>query len=190
MKMKAILISLAVMATVLTGCGNKSESVDAQKTDGKATTEQKTDVVTGPSQVNDEATFEEKISKDNSNFMIIVNKDLTFTKDLIVESGIKKEKDGKESPNRSIAPAAEDDSFKITDRFTITVPNLVFAGENGKFENGTLKGNIYVEDKGFILQDGTVDGNIYFATEELKDAFKADDTSKITGTIEVKAYTK
>ena len=190
MKTKALLLSLAVVATVLTGCGNQSDSPEDIKADGKPATEQKEDVVTGPSQVNDEATFEEKISKENSNFMIIVNKDLTFTKDLIVESGIKKDKEGKEAPNRSIAPAAEDASSKISDRFTITVPNLVFAGENGKFENGILKGNIYVQDKGFTLQDGTVDGNIYFATEELKDAFKADDTSKITGTVEVKAYTK
>ena len=122
--------------------------------------------------------------------MIIVNKDLTFTKDLIVESGIKKDKEGKEAPNRAIAPAAEDASMKITNRYTLTIPNLVFAGENGKFENGTLKGNIYVQAKGFILQDGTVDGNIYFATQELKDAFKADATSKITGKVEVKTYTK
>ena len=190
MKIKALILSLAVFATVLTGCGKKAEQAEAPKTDATQVTEKKDDAVTGASQVNDEATFKEKISKDNTNFMIIVNKDLTFTEDLIVESGIKKDKEGKEAPNRAIAPAAEDASMKISARYTLTVPNLVFAGENGKFENGTLKGNIYVQTKGFILQDATVDGNIYFATQELMDAFKLDETSKVTGTVEVKAYTK
>jgi hypothetical protein len=190
MKIKALILSLAVFATVLTGCGNKAEQTAAPKTDATQAAEKKEDVVTGPSQVSDEATFKEKISKDNTNFMIIVNKDLTFTEDLIVESGIKKDKEGKEAPNRAIAPAAEDASLKITERYTLTVPNLVFAGENGKFENGTLKGNIYVQTTEFILQDATVDGNIYFATQELMDAFKIDETSKVTGNVEVKAYTK
>ena len=190
MKIKALALSMALIATVLTGCGNKVEQTETPNTDTTTVTDTATDVVTAPSQVNDEATFKEKISKDNTNFMIIVNKDLTFTEDLIVESGIKTDKEGKETPNRSIAPAAEDDKFNITERYTITVPNLIFAGENGKFENGTLKGNIYVQAEGFILQDGTVDGNIYFATQELMDAFKADETSKITGTVEVKEYIK
>lgn len=186
MKFKTLALSIAVVATLLTGCESKSESTDVSNT----TAETQADVVSGASQVNDEETFKQKISKDNTNFMIIVNKDLTFTEDLVVESGIKKDKDGKEAPHRAIAPAAEDANLNITDRYTLTVPNLIFAGENGKFENGTLKGNIYVQAEGFVLQDGTVDGNIYFATQELKDAFKADETSKITGSVEVKEYTK
>lgn len=190
MKIKTLALSIAVLATLLTGCGNKSESADVKTPENTTTTEAKTDVVSGASQVNDEETFKQKISKDNTNFMIIVNKDLTFTEDLVVESGIKKDKEGKEAPNRAIAPAAEDASLNISERYTLTVPNLIFAGENGKFENGILKGNIYVQAEGFILQDATVDGNIYFATEELKDAFKVDETSKITGTVEVKEYTK
>ncbi|WP_288222108.1 hypothetical protein [uncultured Clostridium sp.] len=190
MKIKTLALSIAVLATLLTGCGNKSESADVKTPENTTTTEAKNDVVSGASQVNDEETFKQKISKDNTNFMIIVNKDLTFTEDLVVESGVKKDKEGKEAPNRAIAPAAEDASLNISERYTLTVPNLIFAGENGKFENGILKGNIYVQAEGFILQDATVDGNIYFATEELKDAFKVDETSKITGTVEVKEYTK
>lgn len=190
MKIKSLALSMAVVAALLTGCGNKTESADVKTPETNTTTESKNDAVSGASQVNDEATFKEKISKDNTNFMIIINKDLTFTEDLVVESGIKKDKDGTEAPNRAIAPAAEDANLNITERYTLTVPNLIFAGENGKFENGILKGNIYVQAEGFILQDATVEGNIYFATEELKAAFKADETSKITGTLEVKEYTK
>ena len=186
MKLKKLALSMVILATALTGCGNKTELTE----DTTSTIEATADAVSGASQVNDEETFKQKISKDNTNFMIIVNKDLTFTEDLVVESGIKKDKEGNEAPNRAIAPAAEDADLNISERYTLTVPNLIFAGENGKFENGILKGNICVQAEGFILQDATVDGNIYFASQELKDAFKVDETSKITGSIEVKEYTK
>jgi hypothetical protein len=197
MKTKAIFLSLAMAAALLAGCGAQTQqaaapAATATTTAAPAKTDAtKADAVTGASQINDEVAFEKAISKDNSNYMVIVNKNLTFTKDLIVEDGIKKGTNGAaDAPNRSIAPAAETKDNKITDRYTVTVPNLVFKGENGKIEYGILKGDVYVQAKGFILKDATIDGNLYFANDDLKNAFKQDATSKITGQIAVKAYTK
>lgn len=180
-KVALLILSMVLGVSILAGC---SGSTPAQNS-----TTQKTDTVASASQINDEAAFEKAISKDNTNFMIIVNKDLTFTKDLLVDSGVKKGTDGKDAPNRSIAPAAEDSNQKITSRYTITVPNLVFNGENGKIEYGIVKGDVYVQAAGFTLKDATINGNLYFANDDLKNAFKPDATTKVTGTIGVKAYT-
>lgn len=195
MKIKALLLTLVVTASVFTGCAKKEAPAETPAPAPAATApakteEKKTDAVTGASQINDEAAFEKAISKDNSNYMVIVTKDMTFTKDLIVESGIKKGANGApDAPNRSIAPAHETPDNKVDKRFTLTVPSLVFKGENGKVEYGIVKGDIYVQAKGFTIKDATIDGNVYFATQELKDAFKQDATTKITGKVDVKAYT-
>lgn len=194
MKKKLIVLALAIVATVsiLAGCSGKTaeqNSTTANTTAGStAATTAKVDTVASASEINDEAAFEKAISKDNTNYMIIVTKDLTFAKDLTVESGVKKGTDGKDAPNRSIAPATEDANKKITNRYTITVPNLVFSGENEKIEYGIVKGDVYVQAAGFTLKDATINGNLYFATDDLKNAFKQDATTKITGTIAVKAY--
>ena len=52
-------------------------------------------------------------------------------------------------------------------------------------KGGTFKGDVYVECNNFELVDATIDGNVYFKTQEAKDTFKMDDTSKVTGTMEV-----
>lgn len=192
MKIRSLAAALALSITLLAGCGQAApKPAETKPADTKpaATEPAKTDATTGASQVADEAGFVQKISKDNTNFMIIVNKDLTFTKDLIVEAGVKKGTDGKDAPNRAIAPGATDANHKVTARYTITVPNLVFAGENGKIEYGIVKGDVYVQAAGFVLTDATIDGNLYFASDDLKKAFKLDATSKVTGTTGVKTYT-
>lgn len=190
MKSKLMVLSLTMVVgvSILAGCANKTAAPAAAKP--ATTAAAKSDTVTGASQAIDEAAFEQKIGKDNKNYMIIANKDMTFTKDLIVESGVKKDKDGKETPNRSIGLATETADNKVDKRFTLTVPNLVFNGENGKVEYGIVKGDVYVQAKGFTLKDATINGNLYFANDDLKNAFKLDATTKITGKTEVKAYTK
>lgn len=196
MKKKLMLLTLTIVVTVsvLAGCSSKVPTQDStaattQATTAATTAPAKTDIVASASQINDETAFEKALTKDNTNYMIIVNKDMTFTKDLTVESGVKKGTDGKDAPNRSIAPATEDANQKITNRYTITVPNLVFSGENEKVEYGIVKGDVYVQAAGFTLKDATIDGNLYFASDDLKNAFKQDATTKITGTIAVKTYT-
>jgi lipoprotein-anchoring transpeptidase ErfK/SrfK len=188
-KIMALGFSMVLGVSILSGCSSKAPAATPTTAPATTTAPAPADTVTSASQVNDEATFEQKISKDNTDYMVIVNKDLTFTNDLTVVSGVKKDKDGKDAPNRSIAPAAEDANQTITARYTITVPNLVMSGENEKIEYGIISGDVYVQAAGFTLKDATINGNLYFATDDLKNAFKQDATTKITGTIGVKTYT-
>ena len=54
-----------------------------------------------------------------------------------------------------------------------------------RIKGGTFKGDVYVEANNFELVDATIDGNIYFKDQAAKDSFKMDDTSKVTGTMDV-----
>jgi hypothetical protein len=56
----------------------------------------------------------------------------------------------------------------------------------GSIQHGTFKGDLYVSAKDFQLVDATVDGNVYFKTDEAKSTFKMDTTSKVTGKQELK----
>ena len=190
MKSKLMLLSLSMVlgVSILAGCGKKATTPTADTS--KPATTAKADTVSGASQANDEATFEQKIGKDG-NYIILTSKDLTFTKDLTVDGKfIKKDKDGKEVVARSLAFATETADKKIDKRFTVTVPRIVINSENTLLEDGIIKGDVYVQAPGFKTKDATINGNLYFATEDLKNAFKADDLTKISGKIEVKAYTK
>lgn len=193
MKIRALVLSLAVVSTVFTGCAKTAAPTPAATTPAPAATTAapaKTDTVTGASVANDEASFEKNISKDGV-IVVLTSKDLTFTKDLTVDGTFtKKDKDGKEVVSRSLAFATTGADKKVDKRFTVTVPKMVINSENTLLEDGILKGDVYVQAKGFKTKDTTIDGNLYFATEELKNAFKADDLTKITGKVEVKAYTK
>lgn len=187
MKKKLMLFTLSAVLSVsiLAGC---SSNATAPKTTAAAPT--KADAVASASQAPDEATFEQKISKDG-NYIIITNKDLTFTKDLTVDGKFtKKNKDGKEVAARSLAFASETADGKVDKRFTVTVPRIVINSENTLLEMGKIKGDVYVQAPGFKTKDATIEGNLYFATQELMDAFKKDDLTKITGEVDVCQYTK
>ncbi|MGD9569861.1 MAG: hypothetical protein AB7V48_16370 [Sedimentibacter sp.] len=189
MKKKLMLATMliVVLSLFMAGCA-KSEPPKTPDTNNPPTNDTKEpDAVTSASQAPDEATFEQKISKDG-NFIIITSKDLTFTKDLTVDGTFtKKNAEGKEVPTRSLALAQYGKDNSVI-RYTLTVPKIVINSENTLLEYGTIKGDVYVQTPGFKTKDATIDGNLYFKTKELMDAFKADETTKITGKIEVKEY--
>ena len=184
MKSKLIIltVSVAMGISVLTGCTTKPATPETPPASVES------DVVSGASRANDEATFIDKISADG-NFIIITSKDLTFTEDLVVDGRFTKE--GSDVAVRSLALAAyTEDGKEIDKRFTVTVPRIVINSENTLLEYGIIKGDVYVQAEGFRTADATIDGNLYFATEELKDAFAIDETTKVNGEIGVCKYTE
>lgn len=197
-KLMLVAVLIVVLSLIIAGCTtneqpntpdtNKPPTNEEQEPDtNKPPTNEEPDVVSSASQAPDEATFEQKISKDG-NFIIITSKDLTFIKDLTVDGTFtKKNAEGKEVPTRSLALAQYGKDNSVI-RYTLTVPNIVINSENTLLEYGTIKGDVYVQVPGFKTKDATIDGNLFFKTKELMDAFKADETTKITGKVEVKEY--
>lgn len=149
------------------------------------------DVTTTASIVNDAAAFEKAIS-DTGTWIIATVKDLTIDKDLVLAGEFKngkKDTAGKDIIQRKIALYAQDENRKVTARYNLTAPKLTITSPNAGLWYGTFKGDIYVSAKNFTLYSATVDGNIYFTTDDAKSTFKNDETagkSTITGKQELK----
>jgi hypothetical protein len=191
MKIKALLISLALATTLLAGCGAKQAApapapapATPAKTDTSSApaTPAKTDAVTSASITNDPAVFAQSIGKDGK-WIIAINKDVTVDKDLVLEGDFKNEKG---AVQRKIALYNQDAKYVVTARYTLTAPKITINSPMASIEHGIFKGDIYVETNDFKLIDNKVIGNIYFATDAAKAGFKMDAKSSVSGVQEVK----
>lgn len=191
MKAKIALLSLALLATLATGCAPKPAApTPAPTSTPKQTTPSETtpDVVTTASIVDNAAAFQKAISSTGT-WIIATVKDLTVDKDLVLDGEFKngkKDSAGKDVIQRKIALYAQDENKKVTARYTLTAPKLTINSPKARIQSGTFKGDVYVTAKDFELVDATVDGNVYFTNDDAKATFKMDATSKVTGKQEVK----
>ncbi len=209
MKARATLLSVILLVTVLaamTGCGKKAgpgtnttgtpnPTAGVTATAAPATTEPSAtaeptkaadvtpDAVSSASIVDTEEAFLKAIGKDGT-WIICLTKDLSIDKELLMEGEFKngkKDDAGKEEIQRKLALYDQDDKRNITARYTLTAPKLVVTSPMASIQRGTFKGDLYINVENFELVDATIDGDIYFMTEEAKSTFKMDNTSKITG---------
>ncbi len=190
MKIKVIFLTLLLSAALFTGCTNQNTGTDQNTPTPTVTTPAQTtsdnttpDVVTTASIVDTEDAFLKAISKDGT-WIICIIKDLTINQDLNLEGEFKngkKDDDGQDIIQRKIALYSQDEERNITARYTLTAPKLTINSPKASIQHGTFKGDLYVNVSDFELVDATVDGNVYFTTEEAQSTFKMDDTSKVTG---------
>jgi hypothetical protein len=156
---------------------------------GKIASKLDVDVVSAASVVDNNADFEKAIGIDGK-WIIATLKDLTFTKDLVLEgnfkNGKKDAKTGAELIQRKIGLYTQDDKHVVTARFSLTAPKLTILSPMASIQHGTFKGDLYVTTPNFQLVDAKVDGNIYFTTQEAKDTFTMDAKSSVTGKQELK----
>lgn len=188
-----LIISLILIVSLLVGCTTKTPPKDDTTTppvtdtgdttnpptDTGNTDTGGTDAVSSASLATDEASFKEKISA-NGSWIVLTDKDLTFTEDLMVEGEFEK---------RALAFAVYLPDNKI-DKFSVTAPSMVINNPNTLLEYGIIKGDVYVQAEGFTTKDATIEGNLYFATEELKTAFTKDELTKVNGDVTVKEFKK
>ncbi len=183
MKVKIVLLTLALATILFVGCGKKT--VTPPQTTPPSTAP---DVVTTASIVDTADAFEKAIGSDGT-WIIAITKDLTINKNLVLNGEYKngkKDANGNDIIQRKIALYAQDENRKVTNRFTLTVPKLTINSPEASIQHGTFKGDLYVSVKNFKLVDTTVDGNVYFTTEEAKSTFSMDSNSKVTGVQEMK----
>ncbi len=205
MKLRIVIVLIALLMLVMTGCGKKKEDDTATSPTTAPTTAATTaptteptadatmapttgagetpDAVTTASIVDNEEAFLKAISKDGT-WIIAITKDLNIDKELLLEGEFKngkKDDAGNDIIQRKIALYAQDENRNITARYNLTAPKLTISSPKASIQRGTFKGDVYVSGTDFELVDATVDGNIYFMTKEAQDSFKMDDTSKVTG---------
>lgn len=153
-----------------------------------APTDTKPDAVSSASIVDTNEAFLNAISKSGT-WIIAITKDLSFPdQELLLEGQFKngkKDEAGNEQIQRKIALYSQDENRNITARYTLTADKLIIGSPMASIQHGTFKGDVYVMVNDFQLVDATVEGNVYFTSQEAKDSFKMDETSKITGKQEV-----
>lgn len=186
-----LVLALVLLVSLFVGCTQPTPTpTTPPATTPPQTTPPETtpDVTTTASIVNDEAAFEKAMSSTGT-WIIATIEDLTFTKDLVLEGEFKngkKDEAEKDIIQRKVALYAQDEDRKVTARYTVTAPKLTVTSPEASIQHGTWKGDVYVSVKNFQLIDTTVDGNVYFTTDDAKSTFKMDATSKVTGKQELK----
>jgi hypothetical protein len=185
MKTISKIVMLMLVIALLTGCRNKPNNTTPENT----SQDKQTDVVTTASIVDNQEAFMKAISV-NGTWIIAITKDLTIDKDLLVEGDFKngkKDEAGNELYQRKIALYSQDENRTITARYILTAPKMTFNSRDGSLQHGTYKGDLYIGGLNFQLIDCTVEGNVYFTSQEAQNSFKMDETSKITGKQELQA---
>jgi uncharacterized membrane protein len=177
MRKKLTLITIVVLSLfLLTACGGNAADENKQET---------ADTVTTASIVNEKAAFKEAISADGTWIVAILN-DLTFEEEIVVEGTFHDSGNSENDIYRKIAAYAQDDNYNVTDRYTITAPQMVIKSPNTRFQGGVFAGDVVVEANGFTLYDATVEGNIYFASQEYQESAEITEDSEVTGEMKVR----
>jgi hypothetical protein len=175
-KIVVVLVGIG-MVIALIGCGADEES---SKAGTGRTQASNVDAVTTASIVNTADDFVEATGPEGTWIIATLN-DLTIDQEVVVAD----EFTNNDELYRKIALYAQDEDRTVTDRYTVTAPRLVVQSPNTRIQSGTFRGDVYVEAEGFHLVDATVDGDVSFATEELRETFEMNESSKVTGTITV-----
>ncbi len=146
------------------------------------------DAIATASVVYDLESFEKAISK-HGKWIICLESDITTENEIVLDGTFMNGKigaDGSLTIQRKIALYNYDENRNVGDRFTLTAPKLTIKSPNARLQYGTFVGDLYVEAPNFQLVGTKVEGNIYFASEEIAETFKIDDASEVTGVREVK----
>ncbi|HEY8892920.1 MAG TPA: peptidoglycan-binding protein [Clostridium sp.] len=148
----------------------------------KATTA--VDSVTSASRVNDPVAFEKAISPTGT-WIIAAQRDMVVNHELVLDGDVRKV-DTSVPPvpaaaGRKIALYFHDGDNYTTARFTLTAPKLTIKSIKSNISKGIFKGTLNVAATGFSLVDARIEGDVYFATQAIKDSFTMDATSSITG---------
>lgn len=173
MKAKVIFLTLILVTTLITGCGQQPAAPASDKPDA----------VSSASLVDNGDAFVKAIGKDGT-WLIATTKDITVKQDLVLEGTFKngkKDKEGNEVIQRKIGLYTQDEKRNITARFTLTAPKLTILSPQASIQHGTFKGDLYVTAENFQLVDATVEGNLYFTTDAAMSTFMMDDKSKVSG---------
>lgn len=128
--------------------------------------------------------LQEAVGADGS-WIVLFEDDVTVDEDITIFGAVYEE-EGADAPRRKLALYTQDSDRNVTDRFTLTVPQLVVHHMNTRVQAGTIAGDVYVEEEGFELTSGaTIDGNLYFASEAVQDSASISDDSTVTGSTEI-----
>jgi len=190
-KLLSLLIVMLLIFTFTVGCqpqetppAEEPPAEEPPAEEPQDEEEEEPEEVTGPSFVTSEEDLVNDLSE-NGTWIVIFTEDMTTEEELVVEGEFRDKGDPNNDLYRKLALYAQDEQRNVTERYTLTAPKMTVRSPNFKIQGGTFKGDVYVEAEGMIVQDATIDGNVYFANQEYKDSFTLEAEGNVTGTTEV-----
>lgn len=195
MKLFKVLLVAGASAALLSGCGDNNNNA-ANNTANNAVNQaasaspsaspaaEQTDATSTASIVSEASAFTKAVSPEG-NWIVAILNDLTVEEDVVIAGEFHDKGAAENDIYRKLALYAQDADHKVTANYTLTAPKVTVQSENFRVQGGTIKGDVYVEAKGFNLHEtSTIDGNLYFASEDVKASAAID--GKVTGATEVK----
>ncbi|MGL4337316.1 MAG: hypothetical protein ACRCST_10525 [Turicibacter sp.] len=190
MKAQKLLFAAFAGTVILVGCSSPSETptptVEETIVTEDVTKEETVDAVTTPSIVSNQATLEVALT---DSWISLFTADVTTDKELVINSeytkASKEDANVMETTGHAMKLYTRDESKVTTETFTLTTPKLTVVTQGSKIQGGTFVGDIYVEGLNFIAKDMTIQGNIFFKTQEAMDTFTTEGEYSITGTQEL-----
>jgi len=191
-KVLSILLASVLLMSVFVGCAKEEVPATTENTETPeateapaATEEEAVDAVTTASIVDNGQAVVDGLSA-NGTWIVATLNDITVDQEIVVEGTFYDKDDTTKDIYRKLGLYTQDEEHNIIDQFTLTAPKMTVRSENFKIQGGTFVGDVYVEANGFTVgKAATVEGNIYFATQEYMDSAVIDETGKVTGTQEV-----
>jgi hypothetical protein len=176
-------VSLLVLA--LAACGGRGEEETAGAEQSESTTT--ADATTRPTEMTADAGNVQQALGPDGSWIVIFTDDVTVGEEITV-AGEVYEEEGADAPRRKIALYEQDADRNVTARHTLTAPRLIIEHENTRIQSGEVAGDVFVTAAGFELTGGgTINGNLYFADEALRDGANITDDSTVMGEIRIGA---
>ena len=186
MKINFLLLLYLLLLTFFIGCSDINDKVNNNSTTSEIENEEEADKFEGSLIVTNE---EELAIALKENYSITIKNDINSSNELIIEGDFSKtdttEGNKVTHGGRKLNLFYIDSDNNTINNYTLNVPKLVIKSNDTTIKGGKIKGNIYVEAKGVILDDTKLQGNIYFKDEKLKDTFKLENTATVSGNIKV-----
>lgn len=132
---------------------------------------------------------EELINALNNYYSVTINDNITSNNALIIEEEFFKTDTTEENKiiniGRRINLFSKDEDNNIINNYVLEAPSLTIQSENTIIKGGTFIGDIYIEAKGFEIDNTKVKGNLYFKDEETKNTFIKSNAASVQGKIRV-----
>lgn len=180
MKRKVIIYALPILCILMVGCDStrikENNEVSNENTEFKNT-----------EFVNTE---EELINALTNDYSVTITDNITSNNELIIEGEFLKtdttEENNVVSVGRKLNLYSKDDNNNVINNYVLEAPSLTIQSENTVIKGGTFIGDVYIEAKGFEIDNTKIKGNLYFKNEEAKGTFVKSNASSVQGKISVK----
>lgn len=198
-KLLAVLVISGILAGLLSGClapppepaKSSTTPPPANTTDSSGTTDTEpaatgadTTASASPKESSDPQALVNGLSE-NGYWIFSLLADVTLNETLYVDGVFYNRDDTSGKVYRKLALNTQDASYKVIDRFTLTVPEMIINSPNFLIQNGTIKGNVHVNAEGLNLTGVDIEGTLTFETQALMDSANLEKVGNVSGGISV-----